>query len=791
MASTASEMAALRAITFRLSSTSTSQLPQHAPAIATLLSSCRTLLSSPQISGSKSASETSVAVHKYRTLISTLLQDRSIQGRWTAIVLVKATLEIGGWETLQKSLPWVRGLLGILSKPDPPSSKKLCIITLTRIFVLTREYPTLVREITTPSLPSFVQSCLQTISSKPSADILRVVLESFNQLLPRHPTIFRSYLKQLQPLLAELVAPTPSTKLGREQLLVPSSCVSLDVSESAQRLFVQLPCCATKGASSEEWEKALKSSISSVHQAADKVYRAVVEDWKPNAGAAVKINGRTLDDEVLDLDASDMSLPPWSGLYAGGERIIGLLRLIKEFLATPTSNGVCLRAAAIMDLLTRIFSVTIPSSSATKDIQNSVKFNSQVSQVERENLWAILPYIHATAIEVLIAFTDRFEETVSIFDIAILDQLVWLFGSEKQSIQIRTAVYLVVTRILEFSGRALSKATVDQLAKLIRTCCDDLLPQAQAVPISQSKTNGTSQQQSSTNADTFLTTSTDVKNPSALYIGLKQAAHDFLPVLFANIPAQHLSDSLRTKMDRTAILVQHKDAMIASVLNPPPTKKFGKPAASILPLMARSISGEQDVEALLRPRMPIITIGAKRSELDDADEMEDEDEEANRNEDEEANSEAEAIGDIEMEEERFVGEELDTILETAAVSKETSVDQRTADVSIGRDNHDQGPGASNKRPQLEEDSTSYVKRMKTDMDNQEAIAVPPIIPATTAIPSHTENSNQHTVLPAIVATPILASQTTAFPATVAEGSDNEDDDFGELVLGQDTDEESE
>jgi pre-rRNA-processing protein RIX1 len=202
MAPMTSEVATLRALTYRISSTPTSQLPQHVPAIAASLANCRTLLSSTQASGAKAtSSEASVAIHKYRTLLSTLLQDRTLQGRWCAIVLTKATIELGAWETLQKSLPWVRGLLGFLNKPDPPSSKKLCIITLTRIFLLTREYPTLIREITTPSLPAFVQACLQIANSKSvTPSLLETILQSFNELLPRHPTIFRSYLKQLHPI---------------------------------------------------------------------------------------------------------------------------------------------------------------------------------------------------------------------------------------------------------------------------------------------------------------------------------------------------------------------------------------------------------------------------------------------------------------------------------------------------------------------------------------------------------------------------------------------------------------
>ena len=92
-AESAAELSILRAITYRLSSTPTTQLPQQVPAIAASLANCKSLLSSTQASGSKTSSEASVAIHKFRTLLSTLLQDRTIQGRWTAIVLVKATVE--------------------------------------------------------------------------------------------------------------------------------------------------------------------------------------------------------------------------------------------------------------------------------------------------------------------------------------------------------------------------------------------------------------------------------------------------------------------------------------------------------------------------------------------------------------------------------------------------------------------------------------------------------------------------------------------------------------------------
>ena len=54
-------------------------------------------------------------VHKLKTQLSTLLGGKSPEGRFAAVVLIKAAIEVGGWEVLRGSEPWVRGLLAILA----------------------------------------------------------------------------------------------------------------------------------------------------------------------------------------------------------------------------------------------------------------------------------------------------------------------------------------------------------------------------------------------------------------------------------------------------------------------------------------------------------------------------------------------------------------------------------------------------------------------------------------------------------------------------------------------------
>lgn len=107
----------LRALCFRLSNTPTSDLPRLTPTLLRHVSRCQVALSSPAGNAGKadsSASSVQVQVHKLKTQLSTLLNGKSPEGRFSAVVLIKAVVEVGGWEVLRGAEPWVRGLLSIL-----------------------------------------------------------------------------------------------------------------------------------------------------------------------------------------------------------------------------------------------------------------------------------------------------------------------------------------------------------------------------------------------------------------------------------------------------------------------------------------------------------------------------------------------------------------------------------------------------------------------------------------------------------------------------------------------------
>lgn len=105
----------LRSVTQRITATPFKQLPYIAPYLATTIAEHgKRLFEFPKESLNGDRSDITVLVHKFKTQLSALLQDKSPEARYGSVVLIKATIEVGGWNILQSSGPWVRGLISIL-----------------------------------------------------------------------------------------------------------------------------------------------------------------------------------------------------------------------------------------------------------------------------------------------------------------------------------------------------------------------------------------------------------------------------------------------------------------------------------------------------------------------------------------------------------------------------------------------------------------------------------------------------------------------------------------------------
>ena len=106
---------ALRMVTQRLLSTPTSQLPYVSPFLANAITYSReAFVLFNDDANSRTASETNVYVHKLKTQLSTLLQDKSPEGRFAALILIKAMIEVGDWKVLQGTGSWVKILISLI-----------------------------------------------------------------------------------------------------------------------------------------------------------------------------------------------------------------------------------------------------------------------------------------------------------------------------------------------------------------------------------------------------------------------------------------------------------------------------------------------------------------------------------------------------------------------------------------------------------------------------------------------------------------------------------------------------
>lgn len=503
--------------------------------------------------------------------------------------------------------------LTISKKPDSSAAKELCIIALTKIYCMTHQYQTLVREITTPTLPTYVTACLNLISSKSSSknveapqSLVNTIFDSFAMLVPRHTTIYRPFVTQIRLATKKYLAPTSSDDVY----------MSPSLKDSARRLVVILHQTVAKGGGGEEWGKSFREVVKNIHITADNVFRGVVEDWESSTGyiaEAVDVNqelsggGRTAED-----------LPLWTGIDAGVERLTGLLEFLSVYFKIETSTPVTIPLGAVMDLILRMLSISIPTASESASGRGGPRLHPAIDRDEKDSLWSGLPQVYVAALELVEAISDRLEDTFLPLAQGILAQLAWVFSFGKHFQDFRYMTYNVLAKILLQTGQSLNKAQTVKLTTIVRSCCRDLQggsslnSSVDGAPNTSEGNGGVSNQ----NADTFLHRAIEaIEDQTLLETDLAVAAAALLPIFLSHVPQQYLDISIRSLIERTAILSHNKKAMLASVLNPF-VGKNGNPLASIVPHLTREFGHDAVVEILLRPRMPLVPVTGVRSIID-------------------------------------------------------------------------------------------------------------------------------------------------------------------------------
>ncbi|KAF2212060.1 hypothetical protein CERZMDRAFT_42434 [Cercospora zeae-maydis SCOH1-5] len=764
----AQSAATLRALTYRLTSTPTKHLPAIVPQIAGSLWTCKDVLSIS--ADAKATGEAATAAHRFKTQLNTLLQDRTVEGRWAAVVLTKATIEAGGLEVLSKANVWVKHLLAILKRPDPPTTRTIVVVTLARIFTLTWEYSNLIREITTPALTAFIPTCISNIENRRcSAKELQTVLEAFALLIPRHPTIFRQNESKIRGILTIIISSKTATI---------SDCCYSDLHRAvAERLLVLLHHCAPKQGGGDKWQETFKATVEATHAACDRVFRAVQEDWQSIASISPPNTSHAVFSGDVEAENEDaIGLKPWKGVHAGSERIETLLRVLKKHLVNGTSATVSVRIGLIMDLLTRLFAVVAPYQGK----QEFLKVNNQVSKDEREALFSNLPRIHVAAIELSIALIQRFNHSTFAAYYVILGQVQYVFQAERSDSKLRAAAYTLASAILELSGPSTGKADVTELAPILRSSCSDLLPNAEQTRSTlEAKTNG---QAVGIKQQLGLAGGQTGRSQFTEQIELVQAAQALLRTALLRVDV--LPAQLRAQIDRTAVLIRSHDLLQASVMNPPAKKPTASSVpSSLLPILAREFAQTPEVEVLMRPRLPVIGKRASR----DSDALEEEEEEEEEKEEEEEGGEDEAENDA-----MAVDQELDAQVHLVSDKTKDRPEATAGDPTVGLldalghnasfepVNFVTTDAAAEKRKATEDAAEVLAKRLRASPDPA------PLSGGSTALPATNKASRQTMAVPTSSA-PTIGSYRTA---AGVDSDDESDFEIPEIHTGDTDDEDS-
>ena len=467
------------------------------------------------------------------------------------------------------------------------------------------------REITTPSLPAFITSCLSQVTvRKGRGALLSTVLEAFCELLPHHPNAFRPFVAPTKSLAVPLLAATPSSLSVNQGMLGPGYTVSASLAYTAQRLFVLLHYCAPKNASGEDWAHSIGQVIENTHETADQVLRALIEDWESSMRPAKReSNSKALGDVVGNVEIGPLDLPGWQGIYGGLERIVGLLNMIQTYLATGTASAVAIPIGRLLDLSNRLLLIRSPVRTKSGDV--GTRINPEIGRDEREGLWNGIPRVRLAVIEFLAILVIRCDDAFAASSHGVLEQVVDMMVTQRPESETRSACYALIQQLLQRFGPSLTPNMAPLLSEAIVICCEDLLAPDEDRAVGENiDTSGPrtihGDSLGTGNADSYLRHSRSNHTPRHYNQDTQDAAAALLLTVLTRLPSGFLSFSMRSQIERAAILTQHEWMMFASAVHPF-TNNGGQTAlSSTLPIFARAFPDSLEAEALLRPQMPVL-----------------------------------------------------------------------------------------------------------------------------------------------------------------------------------------
>ena len=560
----------LRSVTHRLNSTPVQDLPNISFYLSTAIRRC---LDSAHASSSKDLHDRAQLIHKLKTKIGSLLQDRSPAGRLAGIVLAKAFIEAP--RTISSSVfeSWSRTSLGNLSKKDSPAQVRLYLLVLTRIFLLANDEATLRRQVTTNLLPSFIDITLKVVQprvvKKDKSDVvvlsslIEPILSSWATILPSNPAIFRPFVNKIR-----------------------ATCLYLLCSETKSQMVVSA-CCKMLSVLSQSSGKNMEAEISGfckeiidcISKLIDQVFEGVTEPWSlatmwgPVATESTSRDGVSHESVLAPLLRC-------KDRHQAARRLDHCFELLTQVIVF-SSVAWTIPFAPILGMLDRL-SLLAGGFYGNETNGESDEFEIELPLSERDALYILMTKVSVAAVRFEHTLIDTLQHALVPIWRNIWEHAASFFLACQHDFQSRTEVYELLDQAISFIGPALGLEEVKTVSPLITKCCEDL-----SLTLSLG-------------SEWYQGASSGIDSPAT-------KCQSLIESLLNSVPTVSLPHLLRTEIDRVAVLANSHDLLLASTLNPAGQPGGRTAMPSLLPFLAQHAKQSLGCEALLRPRMPFVS----------------------------------------------------------------------------------------------------------------------------------------------------------------------------------------
>ncbi|CAG8436078.1 753_t:CDS:10 [Ambispora gerdemannii] len=205
-------------------------------------------------SNNNSAEKINPPLHKWCTRVNSLLSSKTQSARWAGVCFVKVSIEQSWLLFTENFSLWSTTLLSLLVRPEPVTTLKVIISTLSEMFSKTVDRLELQREVTSQLLPRF-NSCLINLSG--TKDLLRF------------PSMFRPILQNAQNLCLSVFDNNDENYDSDSEVV-----------KKAAKCFANICNAGGKIGASEQWRLSLIWLVGSTHVILDRLFDTVDEENK-------------------------------------------------------------------------------------------------------------------------------------------------------------------------------------------------------------------------------------------------------------------------------------------------------------------------------------------------------------------------------------------------------------------------------------------------------------------------------------------------------------------------------